>query len=259
MIQHWGSRTLPPRIFYSVIRSFAPLLVPQLLFRPSFFQIFNNGLPDSPHQISRFLVGEVAGGHGFAHTDVHGSGPEAPPVPGKHLIRSGNRNRNNRKFGVPGQEKSPALEFLHLPIRAPGSLGENNDGNPLLEEGRGLLQAPERRLSTLPVDENMAGEIQNSAEDGEPEEGFFGQEPHRERGSGNERGYIQDAGVVGDQNIGLILLQVLHSFQADMNAVGPEKPVDPEALEEGRPSPGGIQETADQSRRAENGGVNGGG
>ena len=65
--------------------------------------------------------------------------------------------------------------------------------------------------------------------------------------------------MVGDQDIGLILLQVLHSFQADMNAVGPEKPVDPEALEEGRTSPGGIQETAGQSREADNSGVNGSG
>ena len=70
---------------------------------------------------------------------------------------------------------------------------------------------------------------------------------------------IQDAGVVGDQDIGLIFLQVILPFQAQMNAVGPEKPVDPEALEEGGPSTGAVQETADQSGRAENGGVNGSG
>ena len=82
---------------------------------------------------------------------------------------------------------------------------------------------------------------------------------NRKRSSENNRGDIQYAGMVGDQDIGLIFLQVLHSFQAHRNAVGPEKPVRPEALEEGGPLPGPVQETADQRGRAENSGVNGGG
>jgi hypothetical protein len=45
----------------------------------------------------------------------------------------------------------------------------------------------------------------------------------------------------------------------DTDAVGPEKPFGPEALEKGKPPPGSVKKTAYQSGKANNSSVNGGG
>ena len=200
-------------------------------------------------------MGQVAGRDGFAHADVYGTGPETPAVPGKHFISADRRDRHNWEFGMLSQQESSALEFLDLSVRAPGSFRENNKGNPFFEEGGGLLQAPERRLGAFPVDEDMAGEVHHPAKEGEPEEGFLGQEPYRKWSGRYDPENIQDAGVIGDQNIGLALSQILYSFQLQMNTVGPEKAVGPETLDEGKPSAGPIQKAAGQGGWTQDGRV----
>ena len=139
-----------------------------------------------------------------------------------------------------GKQEGPAFEFLHFSIRAPGSLGENNDGNPFFEEEGSFLDALQGGLSALPFDENVAGKIKKPAEDGKPEEGFFGNEAHRKWSRRDDARDIQNAGVVGGQDVGFTLLQILGSPEVQADAIGPQKPIDPELLEEERPSTGPV-------------------
>lgn len=64
------------------------------------------------------------------------------------------------------------------------------------------------------VDQDMSREIEAPSKDGKPEQRFFGNETYRKRKGRKDYGDIQDAGVIGNEDVRAAFFNVLKTSKA---------------------------------------------
>src|SRR3982750_1280664 len=183
-----------------------------------------------PQPVGGGVVGRPVGDRDGARPDG-----EAPlPLDG---ARAADAHRHDGEPALQGEQEAAALEREEGVVQRPGPLGEEDERGLLAQPGGGRGEGLDGGAAVGAVDGDEPPRPQGPAEDGDLEQAALGHHADLPRGGRDQHREVEQALMVGQEDIALPRLQLRRIVHLDACQAGRQHGIRPDPHNGERPSP----------------------